>query len=239
MSSPAELDPAVPDLRAPALLIAALLTRPGEQNAELSPEHEEILAAVGGFPGGSLHPRLAEVRRLVGETLVDIVLERGERQGRAWLAPAVSVVVHPLAEARARLFGVPTPLLLDALVRLNDVGPRPRYEPAVPIALDPGALAAVLATRDAARARLGDETQAAALRSIAGGLREHWRVATRWDPAEGAVAGRVLEVLDTDVGYWLVIPDGPTVELWPTTPTAVFRSLAQLFPLTHELAMGS
>jgi len=58
----------------------------------------------------------------------------------------------------------------------------------------------------------------------------------------GQIAGlcgqirRVLEVLDTDGGYWLVIPDAPTVELWPTTPTAVFRALGQIFPLRDELA---
>lgn len=68
------------------------------------------------------------------------------------------------------------------------------------------------------------------------GLREHWLVRTRWDPAPGALAGRVLEVLDTEDGYWLVVPDDPTVELWPTTPTMVFRSLAGLFPMAAEVA---
>jgi hypothetical protein len=42
-------------------------------------------------------------------------------------------------------------------------------------------------------------------------------------------------VLDTDGGYWLVVRYGPRVELWPVSPTAVFRGLGRLFPLTSEL----
>ena len=44
-----------------------------------------------------------------------------------------------------------------------------------------------------------------------------------------------LEVIDTDGGYWLVIPDDPTVELWPTTPTRVYRALCDLFPTSDEV----
>jgi hypothetical protein len=36
-------------------------------------------------------------------------------------------------------------------------------------------------------------------------------------------------------GYGLVIRDDPTVELWPTTPTAVFRALCDLFRLPSEM----
>jgi hypothetical protein len=57
----------------------------------------------------------------------------------------------------------------------------------------------------------------------------------RWEPAEGALGGSDLEVVDSDAGYWLVVPDDPTVELWPTTPTTVFRELCRLFPLATEL----
>jgi hypothetical protein len=33
-----------------------------------------------------------------------------------------------------------------------------------------------------------------------------------------------------------VIPDGDSVELWPSTPTTVFRLLTGLLPLDRELA---
>ena len=34
---------------------------------------------------------------------------------------------------------------------------------------------------------------------------------------------------------WSVVPDGESVELWPTTPTRVFRELSVLLPRDHEL----
>ena len=134
-----------------------------------------------------------------------------------------------------RLVTVRTPLIIDALVRLNDVGPRPRFEPAIRISIAPAELAGALAARDASLAQLADPDQRAAFARIVGGLREHWRVAATWDPAEGALSGRDLEVLDTEDGYWLVIPDDPTIELWPTTPTAVFRGLCGLLPTFEEV----
>jgi hypothetical protein len=146
---------------------------------------------------------------------------------RGWLGPAGAAVVHPLPDGRARLVAIPPSLLVDALVRLNDVGPRPR--PAGErLRMEPGTLAMALATRDPARAP--------ELREILEDLREHWRVSARWEPAPGALGARTLEVLDTDGGYWLVVPDLPTVELWPSTPTEVYRALCRLLPLTDEVA---
>jgi hypothetical protein len=49
----------------------------------------------------------------------------------------------------------------------------------------------------------------------------------------------VLEVIDSDAGMWLVIPSDPTVELWPTTPTAVFRLITGLFPRDDELGVAA
>jgi hypothetical protein len=179
-------------------------------------------------------PPSEPLRRAIRDARVELRLDRGDRRGRGWLGPAGAVIEHPLPDGRARLVTVSPPLLIDALVRLNDVGPRPR-PPDVRIAVSPAALAEGLATRDPARARLDDRDQAAAFGALLAGLREHWRVAARWEPADGALAGRALEVLDTDGGYWIVVPDDPTVELWPSTPTAVFRALCGLFPRTTEV----
>jgi hypothetical protein len=225
-----EFDPATPDLRAPAAAVAWLTG-----GGEAEPPGADELAAAGVLGPDGLHPSLRGAREIVAGAGVDLRFERGERRGRGWVGATASVLVHPLPDGRARLVVVRTPLLVDALVMLNDVGPRPRVQPAVRIALAPGVLAEALAARDPSRAVLADPDQADAFAALVGGLREHWRVSTRWEPADGALGGRQLEVLDTDGGYWLVVPDDPTVELWPTTPTAVFRSLCRLFPMTAEV----
>ena len=96
------------------------------------------------------------------------------------------MLAHPLRDGRARITALPPALVIDALVRLNDLGPRTRVEPAVRIATAPGPLAAALAGPTAAHVTLPDSDQAAALADLIGGLREHWRVTVAWDPAEGA-----------------------------------------------------
>jgi hypothetical protein len=220
-----EFAPEVPELRAPAELLDRLLTSvPGDPVGDGRGE----LEAAGVLSGDRLHPRLELVRAAVDATQVELLIERGDRAGRGWLGPAGGALVHPLPDGRARLVALPPALLVDALVRLNDVGPRPRPAPAERISLTAGALAEALATRTAP----GEP----ALQAILASLREHWRVTARWEPADGALGVRGVEVLDTDGGYWLVVPDSPTVELWPTTPTEVYRALCQVVPLRAEVA---
>lgn len=221
------------DLRAPARVVDWVLAVSGEEAAR--PE-DGLLDGSGVLRNGELNPRLQEMRDAVAASRVALEIERGRRRGRGWVGTRGAVLVHPLPDGRARAVMVPVPALVDALVRLNDVGPRPRIEPAIRIQGAPGELATALATRDAARMPLADPDQRGAFVALIGSLREHWRVGVHWDPADGALSGREIEVLDTDLGYWLVVPDGPTVDLWPTTPTEVFRGLCRLFPLTTELA---
>lgn len=46
---------------------------------------------------------------------------------------------------------------------------------------------------------------------------------------------RSLEVLDSDAGLWLLVAEDPGLELWPATPTEIFRLLCGLFPDDREL----
>ncbi|MDA0137580.1 hypothetical protein [Solirubrobacter deserti] len=220
-----EFEEAHGDLRARVEVIDWVL---GERDAP--PEDAGVLLV-----DGALHPRLQAAREIVRAPLAELWMERGDRRGRGWVSPRGSVLAHPLPDGRMRLVTVRTPLVIDALVRLNDVGPRPRFEPAIRIAVAPAALAEALAAREAVRAGIADPQQAAAFERVVAGLREHWRVSATWEPADGALGGRDIEVLDTEDGYWLVIPDDPTVELWPATPTAVFRGLCGLLPTFEEV----
>lgn len=172
-----------------------------------------------------------EADRLVAEAAVELRLERGERVGHAWVGPEGALLEYPLPDGGDRRLRVAPQLLVDALVRLNDVGPRPARGGSHRIVLPAGGLADALARRDPGGVALEDE----ALRDLIATLREHWRVVSHWDAPEGQLGGRSLEVLDTDAGYWLVVPDGASVELWPVTATEVFRGLCRLFPGTDEL----
>lgn len=228
--SAVEFVPDGPELSAPGRIVDWVA---GVEGA--APPDAGALADSGVLQDGQLHPRLEALRAAIARAGMQVFLERGDRRGRGWLGPSGAAVAYPLPDGRVRLLALPAALFVDALVRLNDVGPRPRVEPAVRIVARPGELASALADRDPSRLRLEDGDQARAFAALVEGLREHWRVAVRWEPAEGALGGRELEVLDTEGGYWLVVPTDPTVELWPTTPSEVFRGLCNLFPLTAEL----
>jgi hypothetical protein len=204
--------------------------------AEGDPPQADALQEAGALGPDGLHPQFELVREVIRVASVEFRLDRGDREGRAWLAPAGAVIVHPLPEDRARILLLPPALLVDAFVWINDVSPRPHPEAGQPIVMTPAELAQALAARDADGLDLPDPAQQEAFAAILRGVREHWRVAARWEPAEGAAPGRELEVLDSDAGYWVVVPDDARVQLWPSTPTDVFRALCGLFPLTTEIA---
>jgi hypothetical protein len=195
---------------------------------------DEGLESAGAIEeGGNAHPALQSSLDAVAAPRVVLILDRGDRRAYAWVGPdGHTAMVTPLADERRRLVSIRTQFVPDALVRVNALGPRPRVEPAVRIRLSVPDLAAALAARDAPAART-DEPEA--LRALLASLREHWRVEARWDPADGSPGVRAVEVPDTDAGLWMVIPDDPSVELWPSTPTAVFRALCGLLPFDHEV----
>jgi hypothetical protein len=195
------------------------------------------LAAAGAIVDGAPHPSLEPALQAVEQALCRMRLERGERTGAVWASPAVCAILVP-QEGRLRLSSFPTLFLPDALARVNDLGPRPRIEPARTIAIAPGDLANAIATRSAAGAGL-PEDERELLQTTLDGLREHWRVEARWEPSPESPGVRVVEVVDTDAGMWSVIPDGSRVELWPTTPTKVFRALGGLLPRDHEIGVPS
>ena len=102
----------------------------------------------------------------------------------------------------------------------------------------PGDLATAIATRSVAGSGL-DPDDRELLQETLDALREHWRVEARWTPSAESPGVRVVEVVDTEAGMWSVIPDAGRVELWPTTPTKVFRGLAGLLPRDHEIGVPS
>jgi hypothetical protein len=196
-------------------------------------ERSDALAAAGALVDGRPHPSLGPALQAFEAPICRMRLERGTRSGAVWATPAAVALLVP-RDGRLQLSSLPPLFLPDALARLNDLGPRPRIEPARAIALEPGALATAVATRSVSAAGLDDEA-AGLLQQTLDVMREHWRVEARWQPTRESPGVRVVEVIDTDAGMWSVIPDGSRVELWPTTPTKVFQGLAGLLPRDHEM----
>ena len=210
--SAASFDLATGRLDAPRAAIEALL------EGGSSPDLERAGALVDGDP----HPRLAAALATIREPLCEMGLQRGDREGRGWVSPALAVLLVPGQEGCLTLRSLPPAYLPVVLARMNDLGPRPRADRPERHRFAAGELAQLLATR-------GPGTLAAT-------LREHWRVELSWAPSPESPGVRALEVVDTDEGIWLVVPDGAGVELWPSTPTMVFRLLTGLLPRDHELA---
>lgn len=236
----ASFDPGMGALVASAAAIDALrrLGR-GEEltGGEGDPAGHEELERAGALRSGAPHPALEPTLDAVAAPVCEAALARGDRRARVWVDARVSVLLVPEPDGRLKLGTVPTPFLPLALARVNGLGPRPRIEPAVRLSFSAGDLARLLAERDLAAvwSAAPDTPETAAARALVRGLREHWRVEVRWAPAPDSPGVRAVEVIDTDAGLWLVVPDDPGVELWPTSPTTVFRRLAALLPATEEL----
>lgn len=218
MSGPVEFDPATGTLLLPAAALPAL-------RALVADEGDAAVGAAFGPSGaladGAVHPALAPALGAMRAPVCTLVLQRGERSGEGWVDPRLAVLLVPEPDGRLRLAALPTQFLPAALARMNELGPRPRPARSERLVRTSGELAELLAgpARDRRFAR----------------LREHWRVDAGWEPAEGSAGRRGVEVVDTDDGLWLVVPDAPTVELWTVTPTTVWRLLAALLPRDEEL----
>ena len=64
-----------------------------------------------------------------------------------------------------------------------------------------------------------------------------WTVEIEWATASGRADGRRVDVVDDlPRGIWLLEPAEGRLLLWPTTSTAVWRSLNRLLPDDDELA---
>jgi hypothetical protein len=135
----------------------------------------------------------------------ELWIEVGDAVGQARVGDGRVVLSTP-GEDDADL---PADRLPGALARLVELGPRPHAADAAPRRVTAGELARALAAP-------GES-------ALVEGLRRRWRVEARRPGTR-----RVVEVLDTDTGLWLLMPDGPEVMLVPVTPTRVFRLFVAL-----------
>lgn len=116
--------------------------------------------------------------------------------------PDAALLLPAGEDGRRRLVSVPVSLLPESLSRLVDLRWRPRPQLARSVPYYEGALA---------------------------GIRRHWQLSAAWMLEDGTPATRVLEVVDTESGLWMLRPseDGGLMA-WPSTSTSVFRCIVRL-----------
>lgn len=173
------------------------------------------LADAGVIVGGRPHPTLEPALAAVTEPVCRLSLVVGGAEPiPGWVTPGAATMLLPLPDGVLDLVTVPPPFLPAALARIVKLGPRRRTD-ADPRQLTTAELDELLATDGHVR----------------------WTVECEWSTASGRADQRRVDVVDhLPRGLWLLEPTEGRLLLWPTTPTAVWRSLTRLLPGDEELA---
>jgi hypothetical protein len=196
---------------------------------------------VRGRPHDLLMPGLIAV----GEPLctVDISIEDADRNvesGRGWVSDDAAALLLELPGELHEFVTVHPSFLPAALARIVRLGPRPRVA-TMPLQVRNALLDELLSpdesVRSAAVEALIAEVPAAereltveAARALGSGLRHRWRVRMEWTAPDGSPGGRGVRVLDTESGLWLTEPTVGVSVVWPSSPSAVWRTLISLLP---------
>lgn len=202
----------------PAALSAAGAADP---HGNLAPPVDLAFSAVTG----AICQLAIEVRRVDTDTG-----DGAEESGSGWVTGDAATLLLPLPDGRHEL-GLVHPTFLPAmLLRVVELGPRPRLATPAPVSAELTQLDQLTGADPAAR------TAAATTLLGTARPRRDWQIRATWRPSAGSTGVRVVRVLDTDDGLWLVEASQREAVLFPTTPTAVFRALVRLLPQDHELA---
>jgi len=233
-------------LRLDQASVAALLTWVGGGG----PDEEAMrgLADAGVIDGGTPHPVLLPVLDAMTEPLCRLRLDRdGDPFAAGWATVGAAAVLLPVPDDLRELVGLPPSFVPAALARVIGLGPRRRHDGApwqvstqalegllTPAPDDAERERAVAAVEPASVEAAGDHA-AVAVEALTAGRCRRWTAIAEWGGAQDG--SRRLDLLDASpVGIWLLEPTGDLVLVWPTTPTAVWRSLTRLLPDDHEVA---
>jgi len=182
----------------------------------------DALQRAGVTVDGAVHEALADGVQALLSPMAELELQHGAQQGEGRLDGCAAVLVLPEGDS-LRVHAVPVAFLPAALARLVQLGPRPRVEPAQRLPFS---------SAEFARTLVGAAPAPPAL----GSVHRHWRFVSRWpSPTRSMPGEHGVEVLDAEHGLWLVVPDGADIELWPTTPSQVWRRLVGLVPANEEV----
>ena len=207
--------------------------------------------------GGRLHERLLPVAKCLSTPSVGLRLDCAGAHPWSvdgWIDPRAAVLLRASAaeaQAAADVAFVPKAMVPLNLARLLELGPRERVKVDGPVELDEGMFEALLGSGEAwapdvieALSEDGDEVLPEWLEVLTGlskGPKRRWRVGAWWNSAEESPAARLLEVVEGDVGSFLLTHHRREdrryrrVRLHPLSATQIWRLLCALVPSIEEV----
>ncbi|WP_163508627.1 hypothetical protein [Fodinicola acaciae] len=217
---------------------------------DTTPAALEPLRAAGVIVRGRPHELLMPGLVAVGEPLctVEITIEdagRNVESGRGWVCDDAAALLLDLPDELHEFVTVHPTFLPAALARVVRLGPRPRTA-TMPLQVRNTLLDELLSADESVRATAVDaliaetpegerELTAEAARALGSGLSHRWRVRIEWTAPDGSPGGRGIRVLDTAAGLWITEPTVGVSVVWPTTPSAVWRTLISLMPTEADI----
>lgn len=207
------------------------------------------LRAAGVINDGQAHATVAPGLAAVGSPVCRLRIDMLDCDGaaetaEAWVSgePAAGMLL-PLPNELTEFITL-TPVFLPVLLaRFVELGPRPRLL-AQPVRATENQIARLTTgDRDAAVAELvdgvPDELTRNVVTDLASELRRYWAIRASWESSRGELTGRMVRVLDTAAGLWLLQsqedPQREVETIWPTTPTTVWRYITRLLPDDDDL----
>lgn len=211
----------------------------GEPDAD---EHIGALRKAGVIRRRGVHPEVEAALAPMEQPACELEVRESGRLVEGWMSREAVTFVYPASEDLVDVAVMHPSLVPWSLASLVGLEPRPRPEVAIDLLLAREDIERLLTARtydpDAVRGSSGDEPAARVARAAEGivaGLRGRWRAEARWVTPGGRPGGRVVEVIDTDSGLWLVEPGESEMKLRAITPTFAWRLLINVPPWIHEV----
>lgn len=200
--------------------------------------HLAAVETAGLLSGDSLDPGLGATLEPVLAPVCRLALRHGAHQSRGWVSGVTASLLVPAEAGLGRLVRLHPSFLPEALAKLAALGPRTRRAGLSSLPISAATFERLVRTAPLSgvgRNRDVTPVDPQAIPSL-GRVRGTWSVEAEWLDSAGDHCGRRVEVLDTEQSLWMLRRTECQVELSPTSPTAVWRALADLLPTDGELS---
>jgi len=229
-------------LSRPTLVVLRARWRGADHGEPDADEHIGALRKAGVIRRRGVHPEVEAALAPMERPVCELEVRESGRLVEGWMSREAVSFVYPAHEDLVDVAVIHPSLVPWSLASLVGLEPRPRTEVAIDLLLVREDIERLLSAKvydpAAVRGPSGDEpaaTVARAMDRIVAGLRGRWRAEARWVNRDGQPAGRVVEVIDTDDGLWLVEPADREMKLRAITPTMAWRLLINMPPWIDEV----